>query len=111
MSANLPPDGLQSTRNFQGAMGATASSRNFSVFCQISFRENQSFDTLTLRERVHDLGYVRQCDSAVKEMVRLDQNRHAARALIATAAGTDALCRPGERGGEELIFQCLPDFC
>ena len=82
-----------------------------SVSCQISFGENQAFDTLALRKRLHDFGHICQCDSAVKEMVRLDQNRYAARALIETAAGTDSRFRPGEPGCGELIFQCLPDFC
>ena len=61
-----------------------------SVFLQIFVREHQPFDTLVLREPVHNFGNVRQSDSTVKEMVRLDQNRHAARALIQTAAGTDS---------------------
>ena len=78
--------------------------KKLSAFCQVSFRENQPFDALALRERVHDLGHVRQCDFAVKEMVRLDQNRHPARALIQTAAGTDSRFQPGESGCGELIF-------
>jgi hypothetical protein len=49
-----------------------------SASCQVFIGEDQSLDTPVLRERLHDFGHVRECDFAVKEMVRLDQNRYAA---------------------------------
>ena len=46
--------------------------------------EHEAFDALAADESVHDLGYVRDGDVSIKEMIRLDQNDDASRRYRAT---------------------------
>ncbi len=79
-SDNLPRNQDQSTWIFQIWNSGRAAHRgdDFSSFRQVRRAENQSFDSLVPRQRSDNLRHVSQGHLAVKEMVRLDQDRDAA---------------------------------
>ena len=88
---NLPRNGRQSTCNFKLiGLPRNIDRWKHSTSRQVFLREEQSLDPLAARDPVDDFSHVCRRDLAIKEMVGLDRNRHAARALVEAAARTDA---------------------
>ena len=63
---------------------------------EIIVAQNQPLDAPIARQRVDDLGHVGQGHSPVKEVVGLDENADAARALVEAAGGARARAEPGQ---------------
>lgn len=77
---------------------------------QVGGTEDEPFDALTARERFHDFRDVGQRDTAVKEMVGLDQDANTARALIEAARCAGAGFEPGQTPRGKLFLQSRPNF-
>jgi hypothetical protein len=72
---------------------------------QIVGRKNKAFDPLAAHDSFHDFGDVRYGDAAIKEMVGLDQDADAARALVETTGGANAGLELGQSTRGDLFFQ------
>ena len=57
---------------------------------QVFGSEDEAFDAVAAHDSFHDLGDVGDSDAAVEEMVGLDQDADAARALVETTGGANA---------------------
>jgi len=77
---------------------------------QVIGSQHKPLDPLAARERFNDFGQIRGRHPTVKEMVGLDQDTNAARALVEAArgAGTRPELRQTARG--ELFLQCRTHF-